>query len=58
MPVARALTIDAVIRGGEMPLDEANALEADLFGLAGATEDVKEGLKAHLERRAPAWKGK
>ncbi len=57
-PVARSLILDAVTRGVELDLESAQALEADLFGLAGTTEDVREGMKAFLEKRPAAWKGR
>jgi enoyl-CoA hydratase len=57
-PVARSLILDAVRRGASLPFDAAQALEADLFGIAGATEDTKAGLAAFLEKRQAEWKGR
>lgn len=57
-PVARELILEAVARGAETHLEEAQAIEADLFGAAGTTEDVREGLQAFLEKRKPGWKGR
>ncbi|GAB4149134.1 MAG: enoyl-CoA hydratase-related protein [Planctomycetota bacterium] len=54
-PTALALAKEAVRRGLSMPLDEALELEADLFGLASSTEEMKEGMKAFLEKRKPSW---
>jgi enoyl-CoA hydratase len=56
-PVAVKLTLEAVDRGLDMPLGAALALEADAFGLAAATDDMKEGLTAFLEKRAAKFKG-
>jgi enoyl-CoA hydratase len=33
-------------------------LEAELFGRNAATEDCREGTRAFLEKRAPAFTGK
>ncbi len=57
-PIARKLILDAVIRGMSMPFLAAQSLEADLFGVAGGTEDTKDGLRAFLEKRQATWKGK
>jgi enoyl-CoA hydratase len=57
-PVAIRQCIAAVHAGYDLPLDEALAHEAALFGLCCATEDKAEGTAAFLEKRAPVWKGK
>jgi enoyl-CoA hydratase len=57
-PVAVRYILDAVHHGGELPLAEAQYLEASLFGLIAATEDMREGTRAFLEKRAAAWQGK
>ena len=57
-PVAVRYILDAVNRGLEMPLGDAQAFEATLFGLVAATEDMREGTKAFLEKRKAEFKGK
>ena len=51
-PVAVRAAIEAVIIGSDMPLEEGLALESALFGLLCATDDMKEGMKAFIEKRA------
>ncbi len=57
-PVAVSLAIRAVVEGVRLPLGEALKYEASLFSLTAATEDMKEGTSAFLEKRTPQFKGK
>jgi len=57
-PIAVKYTMEAIERGMEMPLEEGLFLEATLFGVACATEDMREGTKAFLEKRPAQFKGK
>jgi enoyl-CoA hydratase/carnithine racemase len=57
-PIATAYIISAINRGLEMPFGEACAYEATLFGVLASTEDMREGTRAFLEKRKPAFKGR
>jgi enoyl-CoA hydratase len=57
-PLAVRHAIEAVHHGLEMPLEEALFLEANLFGVTFGTEDMKEGTRAFLEKRAPRFRGR
>ena len=56
-PIALALAKESVVRGEGLDLAEALEIEADLFGYAAATEDMKEGGPAFLEKRPPGRTG-
>jgi enoyl-CoA hydratase len=55
--VALRYAMEAINQGLEMPFAEACQLEAALFGLAAATEDMREGTRAFLEKRKAEFKG-
>lgn len=57
-PIATRYILEAVQHGAEMPLPEAQHLEATLFGLIASTEDTREGTSAFLAKRRPEWKGR
>jgi len=56
--VAVKLTMEAIERGQEMPQEQGLFLEASLFGMTCATEDMREGTRAFLEKRAAQFQGK
>jgi len=57
-PLAVKFAMEAIERGVEMPLEEGLFLEATLFGVACATDDMREGTKAFLEKRQAQFRGK
>lgn len=57
-PLAVKFCIEAVNRGTEMTQQEGEFLEATLFGLCCATDDMREGTRSFLEKRAANFKGK
>jgi enoyl-CoA hydratase len=57
-PVSLRFTMEAVNAGLEMPFDQAQYLEATLFGLICTTEDMKEGTQAFIEKRPAKFQGK
>jgi len=57
-PLAVAAVLEAVNRGGQLPLDAGLRLESSLFGILAASEDMHEGLNAFLEKRSPRFQRK
>jgi enoyl-CoA hydratase len=57
-PLAVKYSIEAIERGTEIPLEEGLFLEATLFGLCCATEDMREGTRAFLEKRSAKFQGR
>jgi enoyl-CoA hydratase len=57
-PLAVRAAIEAINYGSDMPLEEGQLLEATLFGVLCASEDMKEGMAAFLERRTAKFAGK
>jgi enoyl-CoA hydratase len=57
-PVAVRYIINAINKGMEMPFAEAQVFEATLFGLIAATDDMREGTSAFLDKRKPEFQGR
>jgi len=57
-PLAVRLAMEAVDKGLDGGLEEGLQREAALFGSIAGSEDCREGTRAFLEKRAPAFTGK
>jgi enoyl-CoA hydratase len=57
-PIAVKYSMEAIERGMEMPQKEGLFLEATLFGLCCATEDMREGTRAFIEKRPARFQGR
>ena len=57
-PLALRGTLDAVNVGGECGIEEGLHYETAQFGLMFSTDDMREGTRAFMERRKPAFSGR
>lgn len=57
-PLASAFILQAVDQGINDNIDTALEIESAHFGKICGTDDMKEGTKAFMEKRKPAFKGK
>jgi len=57
-PLALQGVLDAVLIGGEAPLETALDYETQAFAVAFSTEDMKEGTSAFLARREAVFSGR
>lgn len=57
-PLAIRGCLKAVVRGLELSLAEGLAIESEIFASLFDTQDVREGTRAFLEKRAPVFKGR
>lgn len=55
-PVALAQAKRVMEAGADLPLKDANEIERQAFGLLFGTDDLKEGMRAFLEKRKAAFK--
>jgi enoyl-CoA hydratase len=56
-PRAQAYALAAVDQGLDVSLEAGCEIEAAYFGLAASTTDMREGIAAFLEKRAPSFTG-
>jgi enoyl-CoA hydratase len=57
-PVALAMALESVGCASDAGAEEGYSLEAHLFGLLAATDDMREGTRAFLEKRAARFEGR
>jgi enoyl-CoA hydratase len=57
-PLALRAAMQVIDRGYDLGFDDACKLEATRFAVLCASEDMKEGTQAFLEKRKPTFKGK
>jgi enoyl-CoA hydratase len=57
-PAAVRFAMEAIRTGLEMTLADGQLYEATLFGLCAATEDMREGMTAFLEKRPAKFTGR
>ncbi len=56
-PIAIRFALEAALRGRTLSNEDAMAYEANLFGLVSATDDMREGMRAFLDKRKADFQG-
>ena len=57
-PLAVRYAKEALLRGLDMPLDQALRYETDLTVILQTTHDRAEGVRAFIEKRPPRFEGR
>lgn len=57
-PMAVSYTWEAMLRGMDLPLEDALRLGTENFGLAAGTDDFREGTDAFINKRRPEFRGR
>ena len=57
-PLALRRALEAVLSGAECAQEEGMRFESSLFGLCFASEDMREGTRAFLEKRRASFSGR
>ncbi len=57
-PLALRYAKEAVLKSGDLTLDQGVRLEEDLYVLLQTTHDRQEGINAFLKKRKPVFRGK
>ncbi len=57
-PIAVRLALESMYVALDSATAEAQDFESSMFGLLAATDDMKEGMQAFLEKREPDFKGR
>jgi len=57
-PLAVQIAKDSILKAFDTTIETGLELERKLFYLLFASEDMKEGMGAFIEKRKPIWKGK
>ena len=57
-PIALRYAKEAVLKSGDLTLDQGIRLEEDLYVLLQTTRDRRAGIDAFLKKRTPVFRGK